>query len=256
MIHPTAIVDPSAELGSNCSVGPYAIIGPNVQLGDNSDVRPHAIINGPTAAGTNNTFFQFCSIGEAPQDLKYNGEPTVLTIGDNNVFREYTTLHRGTESGGGTTQVGSDNLLMAYTHVAHDCRVGNRIIMSNAASIAGHVEIEDDSILGGFTSVHQFTRIGAHSFCGLGTVVNRDVPPFVTVAGNHARAVSINKKGLQRRGFSSECISALHRAFRLLIKSRRSREGALAELAPLAATFPEVTRFIEFVTQSERGVVR
>ena len=256
MIHNTAIVDPEASIASDCSIGPYTVIGPDVEINSGCDIRSHVVINGPTTIGKNNTIYQFASIGESPQDLKYSGEPTKLIIGDNNVFREYVTLHRGTVDGGGVTTIGNDNLLMAYAHVAHDCVVGNGVIMSNAASIAGHVIVGDQAILGGFTCVHQFTHIGAHGFSGLGTVINRDVPPFVIVAGNHARAISVNKKGLQRRGFSKETIAALHKAFRLLIKSRVPRQQALDELEPVANAFPEVRQLVDFVNSSERSVVR
>ncbi|MEM7207122.1 MAG: acyl-ACP--UDP-N-acetylglucosamine O-acyltransferase [Pseudomonadota bacterium] len=256
VIHDSAIIDPSAQIGDGCEIGPFCVIGANVTLGAGSKLRSHVVIDGPCAIGSGNTFFQFSSIGEQPQDLKYNGEPTRLEIGDNNVFREYVTLHRGTGEGGGLTKIGSNNLLMAYTHVAHDCVLGDGIIMSNAASIAGHVVIGDQVILGGFTCVHQFTQIGAHSFSGLGTVINRDVPPFTSIAGNHARAIGINKKGLQRRGFSDESIAALHKSFRILIKSRRPRQESLDMVAPLREQFSEVEEFVSFILNSERSVVR
>jgi UDP-N-acetylglucosamine acyltransferase len=256
LIHPSTIVDPGAIIADDCSVGPFCVIGANVEIGSGTSVRSHTVINGPTSIGKNNTIYQFASIGEAPQDLKYSGEPTRLVVGDGNIIREYVTLHRGTDDGCGVTTVGSDCLLMAYSHVAHDCVVGDRVIMANAASIAGHVTVGERAILGGFTCVHQFTRIGPHSLSGLGTVINRDVPPFVTVAGNHARAICINRKGLQRRGFSRETIAALHTAFRVLIKSRGLREQSLMQLKPLIEDFPEVQQFVEFVTSSERSVVR
>ncbi len=256
MIHASAIVDATAIVADDCDIGPFCTIGAGVEIGSGTTIHSHVVIKGPTTIGRNNTIYQFASVGEAPQDLKYAGEPTRLIIGDNNVIREYVTLHRGTVDGGGVTRLGNGNLLMAYAHVAHDCIIGDGVIMSNAASIAGHVTLGDQAILGGFTCVHQFTRIGPHSFSGLGTVINRDVPPFISVAGNHARAVSINKKGLQRRGFSDETIAALHKAFRALIKSRSSRVLALEQLDALITTFPEVRQFVDFIVSSQRSVVR
>lgn len=256
MIHPSTIVDPTARIADDCEIGPFCVIGAGVEIGSGCKIHSHVVVNGPTTIGENNTIYQFSSIGEACQDLKYAGEPTRLVVGNNNIFREYVTLHRGTVGGGGVTTIGDDNLLMAYTHVAHDCILGDRVIMSNAASIAGHVIVGDDVILGGFTCVHQFTHIGAHGFSGLGTVINRDVPPYTIVAGNHARAVSINKKGLQRRGFNPETIAALHKTFRLLIKSRTPRREALEALKPLAESFDEVREMIDFVESSQRSIVR
>ena len=256
MIHASALVDAGAVIADDCDIGPFCVIGAGVEIGSGTRVLSHTVIKGPTTIGKNNTIYPFASIGEAPQDLKYAGEPTKLIVGNDNTIREYVTLHRGTRSGGGVTTVGNDSLLMAYVHIAHDCVVGNGVIMANAASIAGHVVVGDRATLGGFTCVHQFTRIGADSFSGLGTVINRDVPPFVRVAGNHARAISINKIGLQRRGFNAATIAALHEVFRLLIKSHKSRAQTLLQLDPLAAAFPEVRQFIEFITSSERSVVR
>ena len=256
MIHPSAIIDSGAQIADDCEIGPFSVIGPDVVIGRHCKIASHVVINGPTTIGSNNTIFQFSSVGEGPQDLKYSGEPTQLQIGDDNIIREYATIHRGTVGGGGLTKVGSGNLLMAYSHIAHDCIVGDNVILSNAASIAGHVVIGNQVILGGFTCVHQFTHIADHAFTGLGTVVNRDIPPYVVAAGNHARAVSINKKGLQRRGFSNDTIAALHKTFRLLIKSRLERNHALEQLQPLSEKFPEVRAFIEFVQSSERSVVR
>lgn len=256
MIHPTAIIDPDARLADDVRVGPYSVIGAGVEIGAGSWIGPHAVINGPTQIGRDNRIYQFASIGESPQDLKYAGEDTRLEIGDGNTIREYVTMNRGTAGGGGLTRIGSDNLFMAYAHVAHDCRVGSHTVFANAASLAGHVSVGDHTILGGFTSVHQFSAIGAHAFAGLGTVINRDVPPFVMVAGNHAEAIGINKNGLKRRDFSAETIRALHSAFRSLIKARGSREQAFARLQPLTEQFPEVAQFVDFVRDSQRGVVR
>lgn len=256
MIHQTAIIDDNAKIGNDVEIGAYSIIGADVEIGDGCWVGPHVVINGPTTIGKNNRIYQFASIGEAPQDLKYNGEPTRLVVGDNNTIREYTTFNRGTVDGGGLTQVGSDNLFMAYTHVAHDCEVGSHTIFANAASLAGHVHVGDHAILGGFTSVHQFTHIGAHSFAGLGTVINRDVPPYIIVAGNHAQAYGLNKNGLKRRGFEPDVIRALHKAFKLIVKGHKKREEIAAELEPLIDQFTEVKSLVDFVDASERGIVR
>ncbi len=256
MIHPSAIIDSAAHIGRNVSIGAFSIIGADVHIGDDSWIGPHVVISGPTRIGQGNKIFQFSSIGEAPQDLKYNGEPTWLEIGDRNVIREYTTLNRGTVTGIGKTQIGSDNLFMAYTHVAHDCVIGNHAILANGASLAGHVEIGDYAILGGFTLVHQFTEIGQHSFCGLGTVVAQNIPPYVTAAGNRARSAGINKEGLKRRGFAPELIRALHKTFRQLIKSKLPREEALLDIQPLREQFPEVEHLVQFILNSKRGITR
>lgn len=256
MIHEQAIVDPGARIAGDVEIGPFCVIGADVEIGPGTIIGPHVVLQGPTTIGRDNHIFQFCSIGECPQDMKYAGEPTRLEIGDRNTIREYATMNRGTVGGGGVTRIGSDNLFMAYTHVAHDCLIGDRTIFSNAASLAGHVEVGDWTILGGFTSVHQFTHIGEHSFAGLGTIINRDVPPYVTVAGNHARAYGINKNGLRRRDFSPEAIRALHKAYMVLIKSRKASTEARAEVDVLAEQHPEVRRFVDFVDNSERGVTR
>lgn len=256
MIHQQAIVDPGARIAEDVEIGPFCVIGADVEIGSGTIIGPHVVLQGPTTIGRDNHIFQFCSIGERPQDMKYAGEPTRLEIGDRNTIREYATMNRGTVGGGGITRIGSDNLFMAYTHVAHDCTIGDRTIFSNAASLAGHVEVGDWTILGGFTSVHQFTHIGEHSFAGLGTIINRDVPPYVTVAGNHARAYGINKNGLRRRDFTNEAIRALHKAYMVLIKSRKASSEARAEVDALAEQHPEVRRFVDFVDNSERGVTR
>lgn len=256
MIHEQAIVDASARIAADADVGPFCVIGPDVEIGEGTSVGPHTVIRGPTRIGRHNRIFSFASIGEGPQDLKYAGEPTWLVIGDRNTIREYVTLNRGTADGIGTTRIGDDNLFMAYSHVAHDCTVGEHTVFANAASLAGHVDIGDWAILGGFTSVHQFVRIGPHSFTGLGTVVTRDVPPFVTAAGNHARPYGLNKNGLRRRGFAPEAIRALHRAYMLLIKHRGRDDDARGEAEALAAEHPEVRQFIDFLDSSQRGIIR
>jgi UDP-N-acetylglucosamine acyltransferase len=209
---------------------------------------------GPSRIGSDNRIFQFASIGDAPQDKKYQGEPTSLELGDRNIIREYVTLNRGTDEGNGKTVIGSDNLFMAYSHVAHDCIVGSHTIFANAASLSGHVEVGDYAILGGFTSVHQFTQIGSRAFCGLGSVITQDIPPFSTAAGNRARVIGINKEGLKRRGFSDDLIRALHKSFRELLKARGSREETFARLQPLCDQYPEVDEFVSFVRNSRRGI--
>ncbi len=254
MIHPTAIVDPAAVLADDVEVGPYSVIGADVRIAEGCVIGPHVVIMGPTIIGRDNRIFQFASVGEAPQDKKYGGEPTRLEVGDGNVIREYVTLNRGTDDGNGKTVIGSHNLFMAYSHVAHDCVVGSHTIFANAASLSGHVEVGDYAILGGFTSVHQFTQIGGRAFCGLGSVVTQDIPPFSTAAGNRARVVGINKEGLKRQGFSPDLIRALHKSFRSLLKSGQSRQEALESLEPLCDQYAEVKDFVEFVVQSKRGI--
>lgn len=256
MIHPTAIIESGASIHDDVYVGPYSVIGDGVEVGEGTSIGPHVVIKGPTRIGRQNRIFQFASVGEATQALGEDSEKGTLEIGDRNIIREYATINRGSVSHRGTTSVGNDCLLMAYTHVAHDCILGDHVIFSNGASLAGHVQIGDYTVLGGFTLVHQFVRIGAHSFSGMGTAINRDVPPYVTVAGNYASAYGINKEGLKRRGFEPDVIRALHRAFMELIKSRQKRDEAVNRLKPLIKQHPEVAGFVEFIEASERGVVR
>jgi len=256
MIHATAIVDADAKIGDDVEIGPYSVVGAGVEIDAGTVIGPHVVVMGPSRIGRENRIYQFASVGEAPQDKKYGGEPTRLEIGDRNVIREYVTLNRGTVEGSGLTVIGSDNLFMAYSHVAHDCIVGDHTIFANAASLSGHVEVGDHAILGGFTSVHQFTLIGSRAFCGLGSVVTQDIPPFSTAAGNRARVVGINKEGLKRTGFSPDLIRALHQSFRELLKSRVSKEGAFEKLKPLCDKYPEVDEFVNFVRNSKRGIAR
>src|SRR5438045_3317436 len=218
-IHPTAIVDSAARIASDVEIGPYAVIGREVEIGAGSRIGPHTVVVGHTRLGTNNTISQFASIGDAPQDKKYGGEPTQLEIGNNNTIREFCTINRGTVQDAGVTRIGDDNWIMAYVHVAHDCTVGNHTIFANAASLAGHVKVDDYVILGGFTLVHQFCQIGAHAFTSMGSIINRDVPPYVTVAGNFAEPKGINSEGLKRRGFSPERIMTIKRGYKTLYKS-------------------------------------
>jgi UDP-N-acetylglucosamine acyltransferase len=256
MIHPQAIVDPSVKIADDVTVGPFTVIGANVEIGSGTIVASHVVINGPTKIGRDNRIFQFASVGEKPQDLKFNDDPTELVVGDRNTIREYVTLHRGTPGGGNVTRIGNDNLFMASSHVAHDCVLGDHIILANATALAGHVIVEDYAILGGYTTVHQFTRIGAHAFTGFSTAIDRDVLPFFTVAGNRARAVGINKEGLKRRNFSAESIRALQEAFKLLIKSSCSHKVALEKVEDLAQRDANVRKMLDFLDASERGWIR
>lgn len=254
MIHVTAIVDESAKLGEGVSIGPYSIIGPDVEIGAGTEIGPHVVINGPARIGEQNKIFQFSSIGEAPQDIKYNGEPTRLIVGDRNVIREYVTFNRGTADGIGETVIGSDNLFMAYCHVAHDCIIGSHTIFANGATLAGHVEVGDYAILGGFTLVHQFTHIGRSSLCGMGSAVSQDIPPFSIASGGRARTISINKVGLKRKGFSTESITALHKSFRELFKSKSGKKDTYEKLQPLCDQYPEVAELVDFTKNSKRGI--
>ena len=256
MIHPTAIVDPSAHIADDCEIGAYSLVGAEVSLDSGTTVGPHVVINGPTRIGKNNRIFQFASVGDDPQDLKYAGERTELSIGDGNTIREFTTINRGTEGGGGITRIGNNNLFMAYIHVAHDCQLGDHIVMANGASLAGHVSVGDYAILAGFACVHQFCEVGEHAFLGLNSVANRDVAPFTMAVGNYAEGKGINKNGLRRRDFSEKAIQALHRAYKALIRAHGEREKAIAALSADISTYPEVARLVEFVQRSERGVVR
>jgi UDP-N-acetylglucosamine acyltransferase len=256
MIHPTAIVDTSARVAAGVEIGPYSIIGPDVEIGSGTRIGPHVVIKGPTRIGRDNQVFQFASLGDATQALGQEPEKGVLEIGDRNIIREYATMNRGSSSSTGITRIGNDGLFMAYTHIAHDCVLGDHIIFSNAASVAGHVCIGDYAILGGFTTVHQFVHIGAHSFSGFSSAINRDVPPYVIVSGNHAAAYGINKEGLRRRNFPADAVRALHKAYMALVKSRQKREDAIRSIASLIEQYPEVAGFVEFIQQSQRGIVR
>ena len=256
MIHPQAIIDPSARLGKDVHVGAFSIIGANVEIGDGTWIGPHVVINGPTRIGRDNRIFQFASIGEGPQDLKYAGEPTRLEIGDRNTIRECVTMSRGTVGGGGVTRVGSDSLFMAYVHIAHDCRVGDRVVFANNATLAGHVEIGEQAILGGFVGIHQFCKVGAHVMLGVGTVSLKDIPPYLMVYGNPAAPYGLNVRGLKRRGFNAAAIDALKEAYRVVYRSGMTVEAALKELAPLVRQYPEVAAFTDFVQRAERGIIR
>lgn len=256
MIHPTAIVDPGARLGANVEIGAYSIIGPQVEIGDNTVVGPHVVITGHTRIGCDNRIFQFCSLGEVPQDKKYAGEPTRLEIGNRNTIRESCTFNLGTVQDAGVTRIGDDNWIMAYVHIAHDCQVGNKCTFANNASLAGHVVVDDWTILGGFTGVHQFCRIGAHVMTAVSSVILQDVPPYLMAAGNTAQPYGINVEGLKRRGFGPDAIMALKRAYRTIYKSGLLLEEAKAKLVDEARTNPELQLFVDFFAQSRRGIIR
>lgn len=249
-------MDPRAELAEDVTVGPFSIIGPDVVIAPGTVIESHVVIKGPTLIGRNNKFFQFASVGEDPQDKKYQGEVTRLEIGDRNVVREYCTLHRGTVQDNSVTRVGSDNLLMAYSHVAHDCVIGDGVIMANGASLAGHVTVDDFAILGGFSLVHQFCRIGRHSFSGMGSVISRDIPPYVIVGGSPTKPRGINNVGMERKGFSADSILQIKRAFKLIYKSRLKLEEAIEKLTEMASESPEVEPIIEFLQKSGRSIIR
>lgn len=256
MIHPSAIIDDLAGIAEGVSVGPFCVIGPDVEIGAGTVIGPHVVIRGPTRIGRENRIFQFASIGEDPQDKKYQGEITRLEIGDRNVIREYSTVHRGTIQDKSVTRLGDDNLLMAYTHIAHDCVIGNGVIMANGASLAGHVTVDDCAILGGFSLVHQFCRIGRYSFSGMGSVISRDIPPYVMVGGSPTRPRGINSVGMERRGFDAESILQIKRAFKVIYKSRLKLEEAIESLAVMAEQSSEVIPLLEFLKQSGRSIIR
>ncbi len=256
MIDPRAIIDPTAKLAQDVSVGPWSIIGPDVEIGAGTQIESHVIIKGPTVIGKNNHIFQFSTVGEATPDLKYNGEDTRLVIGDNNVIREGVTIHRGTVQDRSETTIGNDNLLMAYVHVGHDSVIGNHCILVNNAALAGHVNVGDWAILGGFTLVHQFCSIGQHCFTGMGSAIGKDVPAYVMVNGNPASAKSINSEGLRRRGFTKEEVSVINKCFKLVYRRGLTVDEALNELGQLAVSCEAVNLLIDSLKNSTRGIVR
>ena len=256
MIDARAAVDPGARLAADVTVGAFAVIGAQVEIGARTVIGPHAVIQGPTRIGCDNRIFQFASIGGIPQDMKYHGEPTWLEIGDRNTFFEFVTINRGTAQDRGKTTVGSDNWIMAYVHVAHDCELGNHIILANNATLAGHVSIGDWAILGGFTKVHQFCRIGAHSFTGMNVDLSRDVPPYMMISGTPAEPRGINSEGLRRRGFNAAQLRDIKNAYRVLYRSDLRLAEALAKLRVLSATQSELQCLVEFLEASERSITR
>ena len=255
-IHSTALIHPGARIAPGVEIGAYSIVGGEVAIGEGSWVGPHVVLDGRMTIGRNNRIFQFASLGGPPQDKKYSGEPTAVEIGDGNTIREYVTINRGTTQDTGVTRIGDDNWIMAYVHFAHDCRIGSHTIFANACQVAGHVEVGDWAILGATTLVHQFVKIGAHSFTAMGTFLQQDLPPYVTAAGNTAKPYGINNEGLRRRGFTPEALNALKRAYRTLYRSSLSLEGAKAELQAQAADCAEVELLLDFLGASTRGIVR
>ncbi len=256
MIDSRAIVSPKARVAAGVEVGPYTVIGDDVEIGEGTWVGPHAVINGPTSIGRDCRIFQFASIGDAPQDKKYKGEPTRLEVGDRNVFREFCTINRGTASGHGVTRIGDDNLFMAYAHVAHDCIVGDKCVMANYSVLAGHVEIGDWVILAGYAGVHQFCKVGAHAFLGNNAAVTRDVPPYLLVSGSPAEPKGINSEGLKRRDFTPEQIANIKNAYRVLYRSGLKLAEATEKLKELAQAQPEVQPFVDFLARVTRSIVR
>jgi UDP-N-acetylglucosamine acyltransferase len=255
--HPTAIIDPAAKVHASCSIGPYCVIGSEVELAESCELISHVTIHGPARIGTHNRFFPFCAIGGEPQDLTYSGQKTRLEMGDYNVVREFATINRGTEKGGGLTRVGSNTLIMAYAHIAHDNTVGDRVILANAATLAGHVIIEEWAVVGAFSAVHQFTRVGAHAYIGGGTIITKDVLPFAkVVAPREARTYGLNAVGLERRGFSKERIAKIHHAFRVLLNSKLNTSQALDKLRSAGDQGEDVAMLVRFIEESQRGVVK
>ncbi len=256
-IHPTALIDAAAMVPASCKIGPYCVIGPDVELGEDCELVAHVVLQGPTKLGRENKIFPFASIGAGPQDLSYKGEPTRLEIGDRNHFRESVTIHRGTVKGGGLTKIGSDCLFMAYAHIAHDCFVGDHVIMANNATLAGHVLIEDGSVVGALSAVHQFTRVGQHAYIGGGSIITQDVLPFSkTVASREVSAYGANSIGLRRKGFSEERIRKIHHAFKLLLASKLNTTQALEKLKSEGDQGEDVEMLIKWIEASERGVIK
>jgi len=256
LVHPTALIHPGAKLSDDVSVGAYSIIGEHVEIGAGTNIASHVVISGHTRIGQHNKIFQFNSLGEIPQDKKYAGEPTRLEIGDHNVIREFCTLNLGTSQDAGVTRIGNHNWIMAYVHIAHDCQIGNHTIFANNAQLAGHVHVDDYVILGGFTGVHQFCKIGAHVITGINTILLQDVPPYVLVSGHPSAPHGINSEGLKRRGFSSDAIMVIKRAYKTLYKSELTLVQAQEKILAQSATHPELTILAAFLSKAERGIVR
>jgi len=255
-IHPQALVDPSAKIGKNVEIGPWTLIGPDVEIGDDTQIMSHVVIKGPTKIGKNNRIFQFASVGEECQDKKFAGEQTRLEIGDDNIIRESCTIHRGTTQDQGVTSIGNGNLFMAYVHVAHDCVIGNDCIFANTTTLAGHVHVADNVILGGGTMVHQFCKIGIHSMSAGGSIVLRDIPAYVMASGQSASAHGLNTEGLKRRGFSSEVILEIKRAYKVVYRKGLKLNDALEQLSGVASKIPEVAVFSDSIKNSDRGIIR
>lgn len=255
-IHPKAIVDPDAAISDSVTIGPFSVIGAGVSIADNTWIGPHVVINGPTSIGESNKIYQFASLGEAPQDTSYNNEPTRLEIGNNNIIRENTTISRGTPHGGGITRVGNNNFIMAYAHIAHDCQVGSNNIFANGVQLGGHVQIGDHVNLAGMALIHQFVRVGNYSFCGMGSGISKDVPPYVMVAKNPASAFGVNSVGLKRNGFSADAVKQAKRAYKLLYMSGLKLDEALEAISDLEDVDGKITEFVAFIKQSKRSIIR
>ncbi len=255
-IHPTAVVSPNAKIGADCFIGAFSFIGDEVVLGDQVRLESHVVVDGKTSIGSETIVFPFVSIGLAPQDLKYGGEPTATEIGNRNHIREFVTVHRGTQGGGGLTKIGNDNLLMAQAHVAHDCRIGNEVIMANAATLAGHVEIADRANIGAYSGIHQFCRVGLEAFVGGYSVVVKDALPFATIQGNHAKCYGLNRVGMKRRGYAKDVIEKLHRAFHLLLSAKLNTTQAVEKIREEIENCAEVEMLVNFIETSRRGVVK
>ena len=257
MIDATAIVHPDARVGAGVSIGPYSVIGAQVEIGDGTRIGPHVVVSGPARIGRSTHIFPFCSVGGDPQDKKYRGESeSRLEIGDGNVIREYCSINRGTAGGGGVTRIGANNWIMAYVHIAHDCWIGDQTIFANNATLAGHVTVEDYAILGGFTGVHQFCRVGRHSFSAIASVIVKDVPPYILVSGNTAKPKGLNREGLKRHEISDEDVEHLRRAYRIVYRDGLLLKDAMEQLVPLAAVSTHVANFRNFINASDRGIVR
>jgi UDP-N-acetylglucosamine acyltransferase len=256
MIHPTAIIHPGAKMADNVSIGAYSSIGEHVVIGTGTTIASHVVVEGWTELGEDNKIFQFSSVGADPQDLKYAGQETYLKIGDRNRIREFTTLNRGTEEGGGITKIGNDNLFMAYSHVAHDCIIHDHAILANGATLAGHVEVESAAILGGLAAIHQFCRVGCHSMVSGGSMVSQDIPPYTVAQGDRAKTVGLNLIGLKRRGFSEETIRGIKKAYRVIFRSGLRLEEALQKIDVEIESSPELDHFVNFIKDSQRGIAR
>ncbi len=256
LIHPTAVIHPGARLAADVKVGAYSIIGEHVSIDAGCEIGPHVVIEGVTTIGRDNRIFQFASVGSAPQDKKYAGELTRLEIGDRNTIRECCTINTGTVQDGGLTRLGNDNWIMAYVHIAHDCMIGNNTILANNATLAGHVHLGDWVFLGGFTTIHQFCKVGAHAMTAFTAAVSQDVPPYVTAAGNRAKPAGLNSEGLRRRGFSPEAIMAIKRAYKTLYRQGLTLDEARAQLQEQGQHYPEVQLFVDFIAAAERGIIR
>lgn len=255
-IHPTAIISPESRIDEGVEIGPYSIIGPHVNIGKGTSIGSHVLIEGPTEIGTNCRIFQFASIGAIPQDLKFEGEECKVIIGNNNTIREFATIHKATSADIGMTAMGDNNLIMAYCHIAHNCKLGNNIVMANAANLAGHIHVEDYAIIGGLTGVHQFTRIGCHSIIGGASAVTLDIPPYVTASGNRAKLHGLNRIGLKRRNFADNTIKTLKEAYKIIFRSSLLLSKAIETVRQDLENLPEVDHFIEFIEKSDRGVCR